>query len=298
MGYHIGDKMKANVELYFEKTFDFLPELAVFATSYLVKKSFTRHTTPPENIQNSIRFFFHNVFESKNKSKQSQGVSQRPYVRVFPSSQPHESRFKKNKQVNGIAVFVDSEYLKKILGNDAAHFQYLFDNDNNFLIEEIMTDDILRTANELIGELDAGILKDFFYRLKVMELLYNLFLSLKKRANSKPLKLSQSDIAAIYKVRDALILSLQKSPSMEALKKIAGLNENKMRQLFIQIFGMGIYDYFQYQRITEAARLLREEQLSVSEVGYQLGFENLSHFTRTFEKIIGMKPKKYAMKLG
>jgi len=45
--------------------------------------------------------------------------------------------------------------------------------------------------------------------------------------------------------------------------------------------------------MNEAARLLREEGLSVSEAGYQMGFENLGHFTRVFEKHIGKKPKKY-----
>jgi AraC-like DNA-binding protein len=44
----------------------------------------------------------------------------------------------------------------------------------------------------------------------------------------------------------------------------------------------------------EAARLLKANELSVSEVGYQTGFSNLSHFSRTFEKYIGMKLKRYA----
>jgi AraC-like DNA-binding protein len=37
-----------------------------------------------------------------------------------------------------------------------------------------------------------------------------------------------------------------------------------------------------------------EEKLSVSEVGYQMGFSNISHFSRVFEKHIGLKPKKYS----
>jgi AraC-like DNA-binding protein len=44
----------------------------------------------------------------------------------------------------------------------------------------------------------------------------------------------------------------------------------------------------------EAARLLREEKLSVSDVGYRLGFTNLSHFSRVFKEHIGMKPKQYS----
>jgi AraC-like DNA-binding protein len=44
----------------------------------------------------------------------------------------------------------------------------------------------------------------------------------------------------------------------------------------------------------EAARLLKEEKLSVSDVGYQLGFTNLSHFSRVFAAYNGMKPKQYS----
>ena len=43
-----------------------------------------------------------------------------------------------------------------------------------------------------------------------------------------------------------------------------------------------------------AASLLREKGLSVSEAGYELGFSNLSHFSRLFEKLIGSKPKQYS----
>ena len=51
---------------------------------------------------------------------------------------------------------------------------------------------------------------------------------------------------------------------------------------------------YQTLRMKEAARLLKAKKLTVSEVGYEMFFFNLSHFTRTFEKHTGMKPKKYA----
>lgn len=60
---------------------------------------------------------------------------------------------------------------------------------------------------------------------------------------------------------------------------------------------MGIYDYYQLMRMREAARLIREEKLTVTEAGYQMGFENLGHFSKIFEKHIGKKPKKYMQSL-
>ncbi|MBS1633993.1 MAG: helix-turn-helix transcriptional regulator [Bacteroidetes bacterium] len=298
VGYDIGESMARNIVGLYQRTFDFLPEMAVFAASYIVKRTFTRHTTPPRHIKNSIRFFFHNVFEynEAGNSKESQKVKiVSPYVRVFPSALPHSSLFKKDTHVNVVSIFVSADYLKSFLGTDGHRFRFLFESDNNFLIEEIMSDDLIRTVNDIVKKEPPDTLKDYHYRLKVLELLFYLFQRLAKREQSAHQKLSGKDIKAIYQVRDKLISSLEKPTSITVLKKIAGMNELKMRQVFIQVFGMGIYEYYQQVRMKEAARLLREEKLSVSEAGYKMGFENLSHFSRVFEKHIGSKPKKYSM---
>lgn len=70
---------------------------------------------------------------------------------------------------------------------------------------------------------------------------------------------------------------------------------SKLKRLFKQIFGNSIFSYYQEFTIKEAARLLEDDRLSVSEVGYRLGFTNLSHFTKVFEEQIGMKPKQYSL---
>ena len=76
------------------------------------------------------------------------------------------------------------------------------------------------------------------------------------------------------------------------------MNELKLRKLFTQLFGLELYDYFQRIRMQEAASLLREDNLTVSETGYRLGFYNLSHFTRLFEQHISSNPKKWSMGQG
>src|SRR5690606_20495065 len=97
-------------------------------------------------------------------------------------------------------------------------------------------------------------------------------------------KLNEKDINAIYSVRDLLLSNLSAPCSVQELKKMAGMNEVRMRSIFRQIFGLGIYEYYQHVRMAEAARMLRDDKVSVSEAGYALGFTNLSHFTRLFRK--------------
>ena len=298
IGYDIGKKAEQNMEVHEQKTFDFTPELAMFIADYTVKKTFSRQTQAPRFIKDSICFYFKNILGG-NKSAGARGESNTqaavPCVHVFPATHSFKSYFKKGNHVNIVAIFLSTDYLKSFLKNDIEQFGFLFNNRHDFLIEEIMTDDIVRTVNEIVKKEETSALAAYHYKLKAMELIFHLFISLSKREKSVHNKLSENDIMSIYTVRNKLILSLSKPSSIAELKQIAGMNELKMRNIFMQVFGMGIYDYFQYMRMKEAARLLREERFSVSEVGYQLGFENLSHFSRVFERHIGIKPKKYSM---
>jgi len=102
------------------------------------------------------------------------------------------------------------------------------------------------------------------------------------------------DIKAIYTIKIHLQSHLNQAPDIASLAKEAGMSEAKMRKLFKQTFGKRVFEYYQSARMQESARLLKEKHLTVSEVGYQLGFTNLSHFARVFEQHIGMKPKKYS----
>lgn len=77
-------------------------------------------------------------------------------------------------------------------------------------------------------------------------------------------------------------------------QNLQGMGETKMKQMFRQVFGDTIYNYYQKLRMEEAAFMLKQAGYSVSEAGYRLGFSNLSHFSRLFEKHFGVTPKKYA----
>lgn len=286
-----------NFEIKFLKSYDFLPELMLHFGSFIVKKSFVRQTATDNGIENGISFHFYNAFEyntensSKRKIKKS---NESPYVRVFPISVSQNISMAKNTQATHLSVAISADYLKTFLREDAKYFEFIFDNTNIFLIEEIMTDNILNAVNDIVKQNEPNSLKSYHYKLKAMELLFYLFESLRKREKSVHQKLNNKEIKSIYKVRDKIVSSLSKPSNIADLTKIAGMNELKMRKIFTQVFGMGIYDYYQHLRMKEAARLLRDEKLSVSEAGYQMGFENLSHFTRVFEKHIGKKPKKYS----
>lgn len=301
IGYDIGPNTTENLTLYGQKSFDFFPDLAMFTASYLVNKTFTRQTTAPKFMNRSICFFFKNIISDASAGPGEstwKSSDDKPFIRVFPSTYTYTSLFKENSRVVIVAVLVQANYLKGFLGADADQFQFLFDTPADFLLEEVMTDDMLSTLNAIVRKESPGSLPAYYYRLKAMELLFYLFQRLSRREKAVHQTFNEQDIASIYQVRDQLISSLAKPCSITELKRVAGMNELKMRNLFKQVFGRGIYDYYQQIRMQEAARLLRNPNQSVSEVGAQLGYENLSHFSRIFDKYIGQKPKQYSKALA
>jgi AraC-like DNA-binding protein/ligand-binding sensor protein len=62
---------------------------------------------------------------------------------------------------------------------------------------------------------------------------------------------------------------------------------------FKQFTGRTFVEYLSHVRVERAKILLRDRGLRVSEVAYEVGFQTLTHFNRTFRKLVGCSPTDY-----
>jgi len=62
---------------------------------------------------------------------------------------------------------------------------------------------------------------------------------------------------------------------------------------FKQETGLTFVEYLSRVRIERAKSLLRNKNLRVSEIAYEVGFQSLTHFNRTFSKLVGSSPTVY-----
>ena len=287
-----------NIDIHIFKLFNFAPDIILLVRSYVVKEDFTNKIGSVTSIDDGILFSFHNIFDDASKHNiaiAKKPINETPYIQIIPLNFSQEIIFHRHTHMKHITIIISKKYLQEFLKNDSENFQYLFAKNENFLIEELMSDEMLKTSIEIVKADIPATLENYFYKLKALELLFYLFKSLEKRGKTTCKNFRVSEMKTVYQVKDKLISSLDQPISISELKQFAGMNELKLRTIFKQIFGMGIYEYFQHFRMKEAARLLTDDKLSVSEVGYQMGFSNISHFSRVFEKHIGLKPKKYSI---
>lgn len=194
-----------------------------------------------------------------------------------------------------VAIVASRNYLHQLFSKlQHPLIQTILESGDHFVFETGASPEIIKCASEFLQQPVPESLESNYYKLKCEELLYYIFAMLTKRDALPVIGLHIEDIKAIYGVKLKLQSRLSEPPNIASLAEQAGMSQPKLRKLFKQIFNKGVFEYYQSARMQEAARLLKEDRLSVSEVGYQLGFSNLSHFSKVFGQHMGMKPKKFS----
>jgi len=81
--------------------------------------------------------------------------------------------------------------------------------------------------------------------------------------------------------------------SLDELAKEANISKYHYLRSFKKLFNVTPCEYLSNIRITRAKNLLAETSSPVSEISFQLGFENTSHFSVNFKKITGYSPLRF-----
>jgi len=274
--------------------FDWGNDLRMLIRNYFLYEDIDiEWTNQAMNDQNTIAIQMRGVFPSLTQPHQQLSPELASIMickqMAFSSvSLPSKTSF------GNITISVSQNHLKQLFGQiHHPVVSSVLEAKDHFVLETGISTSIIHVAGEMIQQNVHTSIEQHYYKLKCEELLCYLFSLLMQREAIPLSRVHIDDIKAIYIVKDRLLNHPENSPNIALLAKEIGMSEPKLRKLFKQTFGKNLYDYYQTGRMQKAAFLLKEKRLSVSEVGYQLGFTNLSHFSRIFEEYIGVKPKKY-----
>ncbi len=81
--------------------------------------------------------------------------------------------------------------------------------------------------------------------------------------------------------------------SVEMLASNVGLSRVHVHRKLKELTNLSTREFIRNIRLQQAATLLKEKKLTVSEVAYATGYTNLSHFSTSFKEVYGVSPKEY-----
>lgn len=98
------------------------------------------------------------------------------------------------------------------------------------------------------------------------------------------------------------LIGLHKHPerswTIAALARLAGLSRATFAQRFHEILGMPPIRYLTQWRMSLARHMLREHHLTIAQISARLGYESEFAFSRAFKRITGHAPSEYRSSIG
>ncbi|WP_167751476.1 response regulator [Lentibacillus salicampi] len=81
--------------------------------------------------------------------------------------------------------------------------------------------------------------------------------------------------------------------TLEEIAEHVGLSANYFSNVFKSVFGMTFIEYITERKLNEAKRLMTQNEYSLKEISYMVGYHDPNYFSRVFKKHHQMSPKKF-----
>lgn len=81
--------------------------------------------------------------------------------------------------------------------------------------------------------------------------------------------------------------------TVELMCDEVGISRAHLHRKMKELTGFSVTEFIRNIRLEQAARLLRERKLNITQVAYTVGFSNLGYFSTVFRKHFGISPRDY-----
>jgi AraC-like DNA-binding protein len=140
-----------------------------------------------------------------------------------------------------------------------------------------------------------GLMQQLYLEGKSLELLALQFAEWAEPqgVTNQPILLNANDVECLHVARKILIQRVNNPPSLMELARQVGLNDRKLKQGFLQIFGTTVFGYLHDYRLERSQQLLASGEMSVTEIAHIVGYASLPSFSKAFRKKFGNSPITY-----
>ncbi len=94
----------------------------------------------------------------------------------------------------------------------------------------------------------------------------------------------------LLRAKDRMDAASHEEWPVERLARVSGASEAHFARSFKEAFGVPPHRYLLTRRIERAVALLRDTDLSITEIAFETGWNSLGTFGRTFRDVTGENP--------
>ena len=194
---------------------------------------------------------------------------------------------KKGTEVKGLTIQLSKDWMDQKVKQK-----------NNIITQDFLQDVISPKLQKILNDIynhEESSMPGLHINSRVLRLIESFLEKIFKRDKVEPmLSILSKDFESILKIESLLLENYSEVfPKIEKLARIALMSESKLKKIYKQAFGMGLYEYYQKNRMHKAKELLNSGEYSVSEVGSMLGYHNLSNFSASFKKEFNKLPREF-----
>jgi AraC-like DNA-binding protein len=110
---------------------------------------------------------------------------------------------------------------------------------------------------------------------------------------AQPVVLMSSDIKKLEMAAEILLTQVNKKITIPQLAQMVCLNRKKLKMGFKQLFEVTVYEFAQKAKISKAAELLLETEMTIEEIALELGYSGASSLSIPFKKYFKTTPDEF-----
>lgn len=103
----------------------------------------------------------------------------------------------------------------------------------------------------------------------------------------------RAQVEGVKRACALMVADLTRSYGVGELARLVGLSTTALKSCFKGVYGMPPYTYLRTYRMERAAEMLRQGELSVSDIAVTVGYGSPSKFTAAFKALMGVTPSAY-----
>ncbi|MDN4522975.1 AraC family transcriptional regulator [Fictibacillus fluitans] len=138
--------------------------------------------------------------------------------------------------------------------------------------------------------------KEAEYQLLIKAKFIELFTLLRRSTRSHEVDVRSTEVKWMEEVCSYINMYYNDPLSLDKMSKVAGMSKSNFTSKFKQTIGKTFVEYRNEIRIKASCDLLRETDMKIINIANEVGFDDISHFIRTFKQLTRVTPSEYRKK--